>query len=169
MKCAWFFLLDKCDHAGIWIVDYKAMSFYVGEEISKEEIETSLQGKITLISPDKIYINSFIKFQYNTLNPASKIHKSVIDRLASLGFEIGLDNSLVTLTKPFDQSSSQIKQTTKPLPNPYLRVKDKEKEKDKVKVKDKEGGMGETITPEELADRAAFINEITRTKKMWVE
>ena len=79
-----------------------------------EEIETSFGERVNKFCENKIFISSFIPFQYKCLperlNPESKIHKSVICILEKH-----------SLWKPFG--------------NPLESVKDKEK--DKVKEEDK--------------------------------
>lgn len=127
-KCAWSYLLDKCDHAGIWIEDFEAMSFNIGEEINEEEFERIFQDKVKKITSDKFLIEAFIEFQYGNLNPNNKVHKSVMDKI------------------------SKIQGATKGHTSPLQGAKDKDKEKDKAKAKDKEKDKakekeGETLYP----------------------
>jgi len=82
MKCAWIYICDKCDHAGIWDADFPAMSFNVGEDISRQEIEDVFSDKIQPVPGRAQYIiKAFIDFQYGPLNPDNRVHKSVIDRI----------------------------------------------------------------------------------------
>lgn len=80
-KCAWSYLLDKCDYAGIWLEDFEAMSFNIGESIDQADFEKVFSGKVQKIDSDKYLIEAFIDFQYGTLNPNNKVHKSVIEKL----------------------------------------------------------------------------------------
>jgi hypothetical protein len=84
MKLAWVYICDNCDHAGLWEVNLKLMSFQVGEEITLNELLNVFKGKIELVDDSKIFIQSFIGFQYGKLNPDSKVHKSVIEKLEKL-------------------------------------------------------------------------------------
>jgi hypothetical protein len=112
-KCAWVYLLDKCDHAGIWIADFEAMAFNIGEEISELEFCKIFHEKIIKVEPDKFIVNAFIDFQYGKLNPNNKVHKSVIEKL------------------------SKIQGAIKEYASPLQGAKDKDKEEDKVKEKEK--------------------------------
>lgn len=111
MKCAWTYICDKCDHAGMWTVDFEAMSFNIGEEISKEQFVHTFKEKVFFLKEDKILIQSFIDFQYGALNPDNRVHLSVISLLEKEGANKALRSSLKG-------------------------AKDKDKDKDKVKDKD---------------------------------
>lgn len=113
MKAAWLFLCDKCDHAGVWDFDDGAFEYFIGEDISKQELIESFGDRISFYENDKLVINSFIEFQYGTLNPDNRVHKSVLDKLAKFN-------------------------TIKPLTSPLQGAKDKDKDKDKFKDKKKE-------------------------------
>lgn len=115
MKCAWIYLCDKCDHAGIWTSDFDALSFFVGEEVTDEEVTAAFGDKIERVKYDKFLIQAFIDFQYGTLNPENRVHLSVISKLEKEGANKGLKR---TLKGPKD--------------------KDKDKDKDLDKEKDKE-------------------------------
>lgn len=115
MKCAWAYLVDRCDHAGVLEVDLETMSFMVGEAISLEEIHVAFSNQIEFLSDEKLIIRAFIEFQYGELNPENRVHKSVLSRLEKVG-------------------------PNKALTSPLKRAKDKDKDKDKDldKEKDKE-------------------------------
>jgi hypothetical protein len=117
MKCVWFFLCDRCDHAGIWELDEGAFAYYIGEQISLDEILEVFGDRIQILENDKLFIKSFIDFQYGELNPENRVHKSVIDKLAKM---------------------PSIKPLTSPLQGSMDKDKDKYKDKDKDKDKDKE-------------------------------
>jgi hypothetical protein len=139
-KCAWSYLLDKCDHAGIWIEDFEAMSFNIGEQINPTELENAFQGKIKKIGDDRYLIDAFIEFQYGKLNPNNKVHRSVIDKL------------------------EKIQAPSKELASPIQGAKDKDKEKDKDKVKEKEKEESPKITPEKII--TLFNNKLAGTGKI---
>lgn len=110
MKCAWSFLCDRCDHAGIWDIDEAALEFFIGQPLSIDEMAHAFGDRFSRIASDKIIIEGFIDFQYGELNPESRVHKSVIQKLQKQGLSKGYPKSLETL-------------------------KDKDKEKDKNKAK----------------------------------
>lgn len=116
MKCAWIFLCDNCDHAGIWDISLPTLRHFVGEEITIEEISSEFEVEII---DNKILVLDFVKFQYGDLNPTNRVHQSVILKLDEL-------------------------RKNKGLTSPMQGAKDKDKEKDKDK--DKEKGECEGIS-----------------------
>ena len=46
----WLYLLDSCDHAGVWDINIKLMSFQLGEPITLDEILNAFKSKVVLIS-----------------------------------------------------------------------------------------------------------------------
>lgn len=115
LKCAWDFLGDRCDHAGVWDIDIDSMGFHVGESVTLNEILDTF--KVKPLDGNKLQIEGFIEFQYGVapadLNPANRVHRSVLQRLERLA-------------------------PSKPLISPLDGAKDKDKDKDKDKEKDKE-------------------------------
>jgi len=113
-KLLWFYILDDCNHAGIWQVDLEVAALRVGEQIDRETAEDLFKENIIIFdNGEKWFIPDFIEFQYGTLNPLNRVHKSVIDLLEKY----------------------QIKDLTRPL----QRAKDKDKDKVKDKEKDLSG------------------------------
>lgn len=115
MKCAWMVLCDRCDHAGIWEIDLETLSHFIGDDVSMDELNQFFGDKIQHLSASKLLIKAFIDFQYGDLNPANRVHLSIINRLKKEG-------------------------ASKPLISPLLGAKDKEEDKDKDK--DLERGSG---------------------------
>lgn len=122
MKCAWIYLCTACDHAGVWDVDLETMSHFIGQRISMDEISDNF--KVVIFNEDKIFIPSFIAFQYGDLDDASRVHLSVVKRLKSLGLWNSETNSYLTLSIPLAKG--------------YLTLQDKDKDKEQDKDKDKE-------------------------------
>lgn len=101
----WLFLLDQCDHAGLWKVDIELASFMLGENIDIAKAEKVLSGRIEKINDEKWFIPKFILFQYGELNDKNRAHLSVINLLKKEGLY-------------------------KPLISPLQGAKDKDKDKD---------------------------------------
>ena len=81
-KLLWFYILDDCNHAGIWEVDIEVASIRVGYELVYDMLPQSFLDKIEIFdNGDKWFIPDFIDFQYGELNPNSNVHKSVIQLL----------------------------------------------------------------------------------------
>ena len=115
-KTVWFYLITKCDHAGILDFDVPSMNFHINDgSWLKEDFLTLFKqlGERVVVFEDekKIWVKNFIDFQYNgleNLNPNVRPQKAVIDRLVSQGL---LDKSEMTFT---DVSSFTSTDTRKP-------------------------------------------------------
>jgi len=118
-KLLWLYVLDECDHAGIWQVDIEVAQLKIGESFTIEDALRNFKGKIISFSNnEKWLIIDFIDFQYGVLNPKNRVHESVITQLSKYDL---IDESL----------------KIKPLTSPLQTAKDKDKDKDKEEDKDK--------------------------------
>jgi hypothetical protein len=113
-KLLWIYMLDKCDHAGVFKVTKKLAEFCLGIEIGWERAEAAFMDRIVKITEDKWFIPKFLTFQYGKLNPNNKIHSGIIAMLKARGID--------TLSIEYANS------------NETAKVKVKVKVKDKVKV-----------------------------------
>lgn len=154
LKCAWFYFLDKCDHAGIYNIDLDAMSFNIGEKITLDEIKKSFGNKLSLIDGDKFLIKAFIDFQYGTLKENNKVHLSIMNKLSK--FSIDLNN-----LGDFNDGA------TMGLASPLEGAKDKDKEKDKDMNKDKEKEKEKAIFEfEKYSDLLSGVSE--KLQRKWL-
>jgi len=116
-KLLWLYILDECDHAGIWQIDLEVAQIKIGERLSLDLALQYLGPKILQIEGgEKWFIYDFIEFQYGALNPDNRAHNSVINLL----------------------NKYQIDYKNKPLISPLQGAMDKDKDKDKDMVKDKD-------------------------------
>jgi len=122
-KLLWLYIIDDCDHAGIWHVDFEVAKIRIGcPEINEERALTVFADKITQFDDgEKWFIESFVFFQYVSLNETNRAHKSVISILKKYGLFKGLNKGLIRGSK-----------------DPKDKDKDKDLDKDKDKNKDKE-------------------------------
>jgi len=89
LKVVWFYLINKCNHAGIWECDIDLLSFQIGEEYTLKEILEAFGDNIVELGDNKYYLTKFISFQYGLpLNPNVKVHQSVIKLLEKYGIEL---------------------------------------------------------------------------------
>lgn len=115
-KLLWLYLLDDCDHAGIWQVDLEVAQVRLGEKlILKEALEIFKDKIVVFDNGEKWFIPDFIDFQYSELNPDNRAHSSVISLLSKY--------NLIVKNKPL----------TSPLQGAMDKDKDKDKDKDIVK------------------------------------
>jgi hypothetical protein len=81
-KLLWFYILDDCDHAGIWHVDFEVASIRIGEQVNEKDALKFFDGKIQVFSNgSKWFIKDFIDFQYGELKDNNRLHVSVINIL----------------------------------------------------------------------------------------
>jgi len=111
-KTFWLFILDKCNHAGIWKIDIESASFHIGENIDCIEAYEIFGNRIHKFK-DSWFISKFIKFQYGVLSENNRVHGSVLKILEEEG-----------LSKVYGRALKGLKD--------YDYVKDKEKDKQDI-------------------------------------
>jgi len=93
-KLLWMYILDECDHAGIWHVEIDIAKIRIGEDINEKEAIKQFEDKIIVVdNGKKWFIQDFIDFQYGELNPENRVHKSIIGLLNKYNIK-GLKRSL---------------------------------------------------------------------------
>jgi len=124
-KLLWFYILDDCDHAGIWQVDLEIASLRIGYDFNIKDCLSTFGSKvIEFHNREKWFIKDFIDFQYGELNPKNRAH-----------------NSVISLLKKY-----KLLEKNKELLSPLQGAKDKDKDKDKDKVidNDKKYNIGDS-------------------------
>ena len=112
-KALWIYLLCECDHAGVWVVELDVAQIRMGLKLDPEKVIEKMGGAVVPVDGgSKWYLPDFVAFQYGELNPANRVHESVIKRLTALGID------------PANPSEN------KPLASPFEGAKDKDKDKD---------------------------------------
>ena len=107
LKIVWFYLINKCDHAGILNdLDVGLLSYQIGDNYTINEILEAFNDNIEQIGENKFYLTKFCKFQYGELNPNVKVHKSVIKLLDKHNIE--LDNPLVSVKDKYKDKGKDI-------------------------------------------------------------
>lgn len=150
-KCFWSYVLDNCNHAGIWEVDFELASYCIGEELNAIDIMKAFRKQYVPFSTGKRwFIMDFIDFQYGELNTEVRAHASVISILKRAGLweafqlrnlaEKDIKNleAAPDLSK-IDADLSKIvvnPSIDKPLVDTLQSVKDKDKDMDKDQDKD---------------------------------
>lgn len=123
-KLLWFYILDDCDHAGIWQADFEVASLRIGYQVNEKTMLEKFSGRVQKVSEEKYFIPDFIFFQYGELNEKNRLHLSVIQIL----------------------NKNKIKPLRSPLEGAKDKVKDKDKEKDMEQDKDKDSfGKSENL------------------------
>lgn len=152
-KLFWFWMLDKCDQAGVLDVDFDLATFQCGVKITPA-ILTLFERQIQILPTGKLHILRFVQFQYGKLSRACKPHTPVFAALERHGLdENGLHPLLperlsIPMPKAFDEF--QI---------PYHgRVKETEKEKDKETEKEPDRRKASSL--EEVANYCKELGDL---------
>lgn len=120
-KLLWLYLVNDCDNAGVWVVDFDIAAIYLDRVYKAEEALKEMGDKVKVIDGGKRwYLPDFVSFQYGELNPDNRAHKSVIDKL---------EKYKISPNKPLTRPSQGRKDMDKELD------KDKEKRASKAKPK----------------------------------
>jgi hypothetical protein len=117
-KLLWMYILDDCDHAGIWQVDFEVARIRTGEpSLDYEQAKAIFGERIIAIDKFKWFVPDFISFQYGELKESNRMHVSVI--------------SILTKHNLYNHKGHT---------SPLQGAKDKEQDKDKVmeQVQEKE-------------------------------
>jgi hypothetical protein len=135
MKLVWNYLLDTCDHAGVYKVNLKLLRFQTDCERSETEIIEYLKDRI-YIKGDKWFIPKFITFQYkNFFTSNTPAIKSARELLISHSIIEPSDNSFNKITKELSNPSITL---IEPLSNGYTTTKDMDMDTDMDKSIDKD-------------------------------
>lgn len=141
-KLLWIYILQDCNHAGIWEVDFETAQLKIGSKITKETAMKNFAGKIFEISGgEKWFIPDFISFQYGQLSMSNRAHIGIIQLLKKYDL-LNEDLSISVL----------IKGHPSPLQAPTQGAKDMDmdKEQEKEMEMDKEKGAPEIFEKPQL-------------------
>ena len=87
-KLLWIYILDECDHAGIWHTELDVAGLRLGFDYSeKTALEQFGERIIVFNNGTKWFIPDFIEFQYGKLNPENRAHKSVLELIGKYKLE----------------------------------------------------------------------------------
>lgn len=146
-KLLWLYILDECDHAGVWQVDLDVAQIKIGEKLNLETALSSFSEKVyPFDGGGKWFIPDFIEFQYGELNPDNRAHKSVLNILSK-----------------YNLLNIQIK----PLASPLHGAMDMDKDKDKDKESEKSSIISsKNFTAPSQTQVAEYITKYSSEKKI---
>ena len=84
-KVFWMYVLDQCDHAGIWEVDFELASYFCNGIKESEIRDTFVKQYHEFDDGKRWFIKDFIEFQYRGLDESNRVHNSVITILKRHG------------------------------------------------------------------------------------
>ena len=132
-KVFWMYVLDQCDHAGIWEVDFELASYFCNGIKESEIRETFVKQYHEFDDGKRWFIKDFIEFQYRGLDESNRVHNSVINILKRHGLYKGLIR-------------------------PLYEAKDIYKDKDQEKDKDKDKEKGKNSKKNQLKKIGSELN-----------
>jgi len=111
-KCFWQYIIDRCNHAGVWEVDFETAEYYIGEKLDIQPIKEIFNRQyIELNSGNRWLIKDFISFQYGDLNKENRIYISIKNLLKKEGVEIediwGIDGAFIKSIPPKSKRKSK--------------------------------------------------------------
>ncbi len=114
-KLFWQLMLDKCDNAGIYKVNFKTAKFLIGEDFDYQETASIFKDRIIELSKEKWFIPKFIHFQYGELTEECHPHKPIIKILKNedLMKYIEKDKGINTLRDTLKIRKDKIRQDNK--------------------------------------------------------
>lgn len=152
-KLFWIYLINSCNHAGIWEVDFEMAGFVLGSDFEGVSLKKAFGDKFVEISGgEKWFIPGFIEFQYGELNPANRAHNSVINVLKKYNLYEEIEGAYKPLISPLEGAKDKDKDMDK----------DKDTEKDTEKVKERGPRISKNSPPKE-PDQQAY----TEAVKLW--
>lgn len=122
-KVLWCYVLDCCDIAGVWYVDFGMASFVIGYDFDRSVAEKAFEKQIE-VNGDRWLIKDFISFQYGQMRPENKMFRNVQAKLEA-----------------FKEGGSI------PHISPINGAKDKDKEEEKDKDKEYIGAKNGKLLP----------------------
>jgi hypothetical protein len=150
MKLVWLYILDMCDHAGVYKLNLKLLKFQTDCERTEEEILNYLKDRIYVADNNKWFIPKFITFQYkNFFTSKTPAIVSAKNLLLSHKIIQPNDNTLPTVNKGFNNPSLTL---IEEFNNDSQIVKDKDTDKVMGKYIDK--NTNKNIYTEEEINKA---------------
>lgn len=116
-KCAFFYILTRCDAVGVWKPNLKLAEYQIGSGVDWEALRADANGNIRVLPNGKWWLADFCHFQYGALSAECRPHQSYLALLSKHGL-------LRRVTKGYGRGS--------------LTPKEKEKDKDKEQEREKE-------------------------------
>ena len=113
-KLLWLYILDECDHTGIWHVEMDIATIRLGVTLDTNKALQLFGDKIIAFDNNtKWFIPSFIDFQYGELNPKNRVHWSVISELKKYNLLDFLEEVNKGLISPLEGAKDKYKDMEK--------------------------------------------------------
>lgn len=162
LKLAWLYLLDDCDHAGIWKKSIKRLNFSLDTNLTEKDLLEAFKERIVVLNNDKWFIPKFITFQYGNdfFNNKQKAVISAVKILNENNLIKELDNGTLTLSIPLTNPMDTLMDTD----TDTVMDKDSDTDTDMVKesVKDMRMRMDKRLSKEQLENVHLELDSILK-------
>jgi uncharacterized phage protein (TIGR02220 family) len=96
-KAFFLFVCDRCDNAGVWVVDMDLAIQYIGEKLEESDCLKVMGGRVVDMGRGRWLIPQFIDFQYGALSLNCHPHKRIMEAMSRHGLKVeGGRTTLVT-------------------------------------------------------------------------
>jgi hypothetical protein len=131
-KLIWFYILDSCDNAGIWLKNIKNLNYFCNTNITEEDLIKIFSGKLSKVTDEKWIVNKFCTIQYGDNFLESK-NKAVLAAIKTLnGLNLIKDiKGIATLSIPYGYPINTPKEQEQEQVQEQVQEKVKEQEQDK--------------------------------------
>jgi hypothetical protein len=121
----WFYVKDRCDHAGFWRPNFKRFEQISGHKIHKDkflELANHEKQRIIVLDNGKWFLVNYISFHYSVLNLKNRFHNSVYETFRKnvncentidYGFEVKLTSNCPQLEVNKEQRTENKEQRIK--------------------------------------------------------
>ena len=137
-KIVWLFLLDDCNHAGVWQVNLRRLNFECRTNYTLDDLYQFLKSRVCRLSEEKWFIPKFISFQYPKFPNGSASIQSAIKILDKEGLIQHYEDGSVSLIKELPLLEDTL---IKGLGKGYQRITDTDTDTDTDTVLDKDMEM----------------------------
>lgn len=122
IKAFWFYLIHRCDNAGVWEGDFEAASFMVGSHISEKDMD-HFGDRVKPLKNGKWFLTTFVEFQYGKLSTDCRAHIPVFQSIKKHNLSYTLSDGILDIPDRLsDRVSDRLSDS----------LKDKDKDKDSV-------------------------------------
>jgi len=146
-KLLWIYMLDKCDHAGMFKVNKRMAEFCLNTKFDWKAVEGVFKGRVQTLNDEKWYIPKFIEYQYGELSEANRVHSSIIRILEKEGVYkvrrrsvLGLKEQEKDKDKDLDKDKDILNRVlsywNEKMPNKIQKLSEKRKESLRIRLKD---------------------------------
>lgn len=98
LKCMWLYICDKADCAGVWEINWKAASLFIGKNVSASDL-SAFGERTQMLQPGKLWLVGFIAFQYGKLSNACRPHIPIFAVIKKHGLLYTEDHEVLARTQ----------------------------------------------------------------------